>query len=399
MAENPKATYIHCNSHVLNLCIVQACSLQAIRNMNATITETAYFFNNSSKRQHFLEKVIDRATKVVKVKDLCRTRWIYRHEAYENFHILIKYLINVMIAITEHDSTYGDMDWDSKTTIAANGLLKMFCSFTFILSFIVTMNAMAIIKPLSIKLRKRNNDIVHAYEKVEEVIDELGAIRENDSIIHAWYIQSIEVAAEVDVTPQVPRTTARQSHRDNVEHISPEEYYRRSIIIPFLDNLLEQMRERFGNTQMIASKLINLVPSIICNVHNISFDDLISLYDDDLPNSSVVTTEIIRWKAKWEGQAAEDRPSTLQAAIKECDSDFFPNIHALLRLGCTLPVTSCENERANSALKNLKTFLRSTMGQERLSSLALMHVHYNLTVDLDNVVDRFKLKCNRRISL
>ena len=36
------------------------------------------------------------------------------------------------------------------------------------------------------------------------------------------------------------------------------------------------------------------------------------------------------------------------------------------------------------------------MGQERLSSLALM---YNLTVDLDNVVDRFKLKCNRRISL
>ena len=44
--------------------------------------------------------------------------------------------------------------------------------------------------------------------------------------------------------------------------------------------------------------------------------------------------------------------------------------------------------RANSVLKNLKTFLRSTMGQERLSSLSLMHIHYRLPVDLDNVVDR-----------
>ena len=39
-ADNPKATYVHCNSHVLNLCSVEACSLQCIRNMNSTITET-----------------------------------------------------------------------------------------------------------------------------------------------------------------------------------------------------------------------------------------------------------------------------------------------------------------------------------------------------------------------
>ena len=64
-----------------------------------------------------------------------------------------------------------------------------------------------------------------------------------------------------------------------------------------------------------------------------------------------------------------------------------------------VPVTACENERANSILKNLKTFLRNTMGQERLSSLALMHVHYSLPIDFDDVIDTFKLKCNRRISL
>ena len=42
-ADNPKATYVHCNSHVLNLCIVEACRTPCIRNMNSTITKTANF--------------------------------------------------------------------------------------------------------------------------------------------------------------------------------------------------------------------------------------------------------------------------------------------------------------------------------------------------------------------
>ncbi len=59
---------------------------------------------------------------------------------------------------------------------------------------------------------------------------------------------------------------------------------------------------------------------------------------------------------------AAEQPATLYTALKACDKDFFPNIHVFLRIACTIPVTSCENERANSVLKNLKTFLRNTMG-------------------------------------
>ena len=62
-------------------------------------------------------------------------------------------------------------------------------------------------------------------------------------------------------------------------------------------------------------------------------------------------------------------------------------------------MTSCENERANSTLKNHKTFLQSSMGQGRLSVLALVYIHYNFPVDLDDVVDRFKIRFNRRIAL
>ena len=39
------------------------------------------------------------------------------------------------------------------------------------------------------------------------------------------------------------------------------------------------------------------------------------------------------------------------------------------------------------------------MGQERLSSLALMNIHYEKNVNFNSVIDKFKLKGNRRIQL
>ncbi len=100
------------NSHILNLCIVNACSLPPIRNMSSAITETANFFQNSAKS---LEKVVDDRTPTVKVKD-------------------------------------------NKTIVAANGLSKMYHSFSFIVSFVVTRNAMSIIKPVSVKLQYTSYD-------------------------------------------------------------------------------------------------------------------------------------------------------------------------------------------------------------------------------------------------
>ena len=304
-----------------------------------------------------------------------------------------------MKAICERDNSFGDMNWDSKTIVAANGLCKMYNSFTFIISFISTMNAMSIIRLISVKLQNRSYDIVKAYNKVKDVKKELRAVRSSDIMLHSWYVQAESLASEVNVIPQVPRTTGRQQHRSNVEHDSVEEYYRRTIILPLLDHLIQQMEERFGNTQILVAKLINLVPSVIITLTEISYNDVVSFYSDDLPNPAVVVMEVMRWKEKWSSEDSANRPTDLQTALKACDKDDFPNIFVFLRIACTVPVTSCENERANSTLKNLKTFLRNNMGQERLSSLALMHIHYSSAIDFDDVIDNFKLKCKRRITL
>ena len=47
--KSPKAVYFHCASHRLNLAIVSACSISAIKNVESYIGEIARFFDYSAK--------------------------------------------------------------------------------------------------------------------------------------------------------------------------------------------------------------------------------------------------------------------------------------------------------------------------------------------------------------
>ena len=71
-----------------------------------------------------------------------------------------------------------------------------------------------------------------------------------------------------------------------------------------------------------------------------------------------------------------------------------PELSKVLKIYSVLPISSCEAERSFSALKRLKTYLRSKMGQNRLSSLALMHLERNivnsvLQEDMSKLIDKF----------
>ena len=87
--------------------------------------------------------------------------------------------------------------------VSANGLLKMYLSFPFIISFIVTMNSMSIIKPISIKLQKRCTDIVKSYIDVKDVLHELRAVRQSEEMLHSWFVQAEAIAFKVGVVSEV----------------------------------------------------------------------------------------------------------------------------------------------------------------------------------------------------
>ena len=69
---HPKAIYVHCAAHILNLCIVAACKVQGIRNMQGTLDQICFFFNLSPKREQELQVHI----KELHVDQGRRTNWL-----------------------------------------------------------------------------------------------------------------------------------------------------------------------------------------------------------------------------------------------------------------------------------------------------------------------------------
>ena len=79
-------------------------------------------------------------------------------------------------------------------------------------------------------------------------------------------------------------------------------------------------------------------------------------YADGLPLPQVFDVELFRWRGKWLN-VDQDLPSSAVQASEECNYEFFPIVHKLLRILLTLPITSAERERLFSTLWRLKTYL------------------------------------------
>ena len=76
----------------------------------------------------------------------------------------------------------------------------------------------------------------------------------------------------------------------------------------------------------------------------------------------------------------------------------FPRIFTAIQVAATVPVSSSSAERSFSALKRIKSYLRSTMSEERGSDLGVLHVNRNILslIDEEDILNRFAEK-NRRI--
>jgi hypothetical protein len=68
------------------------------------------------------------------------------------------------------------------------------------------------------------------------------------------------------------------------------------------------------------------------------------------------------------------------------------SMNELLKILWTISVNSCECERSFSCLKRLKSYLRNSMGEERLSGIALLNIERNFEINLDQIVTDFIVK-------
>ena len=58
---------------------------------------------------------------------------------------------------------------------------------------------------------------------------------------HQWFIEITALANELNISVSTPRITSRQVHRSNAPADSPESYYRRNIMVPFLDHITSEL--------------------------------------------------------------------------------------------------------------------------------------------------------------
>jgi len=81
--------------------------------------------------------------------------------------------------------------------------------------------------------------------------------------------------------------------------------------------------------------------------------------------------------------------------------DVFPNLQISLQILLTIPVSIASCERSFSKLKLILSYTRVSMGQDRLSDLALLSVERETLekTDFDDVIDQFATVKSRKINL
>jgi len=409
---SPQALYIHCYGHCLNLVIAHSCKLPNVRNVIDIMKETCLFFIHSPKRTGLLESILNneitQSSKRKAILDLCKTRWAMRHVAYSHFYTSFVYIVKALevIAYSLHEDTISTdftSGWDTSSKSNASSLLRALCSFEFIVSFLSIYKMLSHLSGITEKLQGRCTDILQAFTDVEEVKVVYGELREN---IHTEfskiYQHAITLASAVNVDPSRPRITGRQQHRSNVQPISDdiENYFLRNLAIPFLDTIIMQLSERFSSVARKCAGLLALVPNrdMCTSEQSESLKNAVNIFQDDLPNPELINEELFHWNLYWKNVSTNDLPTSAAQSLKKCDETLFPNIFTLLKLICTLPTTSCECERTFSALRRLNTYNRCSMTNERLSSLALIHIHYDMDIDIENVIKAFCQKQPRRMN-
>ena len=407
---NPLALYTHCNSHVLNLSIAHACKIPLVRNMIDGVNATFVFFDVSPKRQRFFEHVLQHhglESKRKKLLGLCKTRWVERHTCYDVFYSMYTAVVECLRSIVNpaiDENTQDEWSWDAQTKITAQGLLATMMSYQFLVTFICVRAILQTVKPLASKLQKHDLDVYEARTLITGRVERVKEMREGvDAEFETWYQDCKTIADELEIEEKVPRTCGRQTQRTNIVSSTPQQYYKRTVAVPFLDHLSAELNDRFNKEDSVAYAFGCLVPKQMVTLSDSEIQNLSSeffFWESDLQSSSSqdLLGHLLEWKRACEkfsekGITADNLLDTYRIA----DGDIFPDIKTLLHIGCTLPVTSCEAERSFSGLRRIKSYMRSTMNEDRLSSLALMHLHHARTINASGICQKFVMQNKRRM--
>lgn len=394
--ENSLAFYVHCHAHILNLCIVDmASSVPAVRNAFGTLQTLRNFIEGSAKRHSVLEKLTAAkqfAGGAKTLKSLSDTRWNCRVEAIKAVLDNFEEIVEALSEIAESGSKVG---------AEANALLKSVQDFGFIYCLVFMRRVLVVTDTLNKMLQAKNLNYDSAQALVKATVKTIEEMRGD-----AFARQTFDFVRQLCdkngfAGPSVPRKgiPAKRGGGDKTTFDNPEDYYRCEVLYRTLDTLTQQLRDRFSENEMhVLQCLSDLVNSpgmptdaslkSVCQTYNMDAEALgneITLFNKMLNDE----------------QPKDDHLSSFEKRLKYFEEtaleNAFLNLQKLYRLYLTIPVTSASAERSFSTLRQMKTYLRTTMTDTRVSNLGILQIEKAQEISIARVIEKYASTKNRKL--
>lgn len=169
---------------------------------------------------------------------------------------------------------------------------------------------------------------------------------------------------------------------------TPEESYRPEFY-KVLDTVAVQFEDRFNQPDLCV--LQKLEETLLSG----KVDGIVDQYPEI--NRQTLEIQLAMFRSKYTFTSSSEVATIIRGMPVEVRG-LFNEVESLVRLLLVVPVSSAEAERSFSALRRLKTWLRSTMTQVRLNNAAVCHVHQDIldNIDIKQICQQFVAVNDRR---
>ena len=400
--EEPRAVYTHCYGHSINLAASDAVKQTKLMRDALDMTHEITKLIKYSPRREAVFRELKQGNEMSTgshspgIRVLCPTRWTVRADSLASIVSNYGLLQNTWEEALE-------IARDTETKARIHGVAAQMKSFDFLFGTILGEMLLRHTDNLSQTLQKKTISAAEGQQVGRMVIDTLCSLRTEESYNLFWE-KAATVATSVDVgEPEVPRQRKMPKRYDDglatgIFHDSPKLYYRQ-LYYEAIDNIVNGLRNRFEQPGYKVYCNLEQLLTKACQGKDFEeeFQFICTFYKDDFQSeflrAQLLTLGVGFERAYKEVHGAQH--STTNITIFDI-RDYFQSLSAgqrdLLQQACrvlqlilVMPATNATSERSFSALRRVKSYLRSTMTQQRLNNLMVLHVHKERTDSLNYI--------------
>jgi hypothetical protein len=219
--------------------------------------------------------------------------------------------------------------------------------------------------------------------------------------------EAIAYAEKYGVTSNFKDTRNRKTKRFYDELANDErllnslDRFRVNVFNVTLDTCINKVLMRFESFHAISTRFGFMIPAQFNQISDVEFCNSASmfamLYEDDVSQDVVGQFLSLRSCLSQAKEITGPRDA-LQFIVQNKLQSMMPDVVTSYMLYLTLPVTVASCERSFSKLRMIKSYLRSSCGQDRLSSLALLSIESKVarSLNLDAIINDFASTKARR---